>query len=143
MIPELLIIGAIILMAQAKRPIAIIALLIAGLTNGAISTLPVGIMVGSLVLAYAAIELLKRRLLLEQPVAILLLELTGIAVFFAVKTAFLLIILRGALVVTLLTRGVMSALLYMMTLLVFSAAFMATYYLYYALVSKITKTRLR
>lgn len=143
MIPELLIIGSVILMAQARRSMAVIMLLIAGLLYESLSSLPMGITIGALAFAYVAIELLKRRLLFEQPIAILLLEITGIATYLATKTIIILIAMRGELASTVVLRGVASALLYIMTLLVFSAAFMASYYIYHALVSKTQKTRLR
>ncbi|MEK7659709.1 MAG: hypothetical protein AAB343_00735 [Patescibacteria group bacterium] len=143
MIPELLIVGAVILMAQAPRSVGVVMLLIAGLMYESLSSLPVGITIGSLASAYVAIEMLKRRLLFEQPIAILLLELTGIGTYLAVKTGMVLVLLRGALAPTIITRGVSSAVLYMITLLIFSVAFMLSYYLYHALVSKTQKARLR
>lgn len=143
MILELLIILAVIAFAQLSRFWSVTFLFLAGIAYESASSLPVGITIGALALAYASVIALKRRLLFDQPLAILLLELTGIVVFVATKTALVALSLRGALLGTLVLRGVVTALLYMLTLVVFSAAFMMSYYLYHALVTKTPKARLR
>ncbi len=143
MIFELLIIGAVIAFAQLSRFWSVLFLLVVGILLESVSSLPVGMTIGALALAYASVAMLKRRLLFEQPLAILLLELTGIVVFVVAKTALVMLALHGALASTMILRGIMTAALYMLTLVVFSVTFMASYYFYHAVVTKTPKARLR